>query len=231
MGKFLMQLQQEAPAKPKRKMFQCDLHRANTSHTTKDCNGGKAGRKQKEKGGAPYKRPVTGCPPDMADRPRNCWSCVIPGHFQHTCDKRDKIQRPNYPAAVRKQCADDWVLRGRSLQPTGNGGAGVNAIVLTQPAAQPAASEFPPLPPPASPNGIVINIALPTAPQPVPQGPARLWGDSSSVATITAAPVVHEVMDLDRPIEIATPIVRKIVLSFSCILASMTWWTCRVPCM
>jgi hypothetical protein len=140
----------------------------------------------------------------MADRPRNCWCCGIPGHSQRDCRKKAMIQAAKDPAAVRKKLADEWVQRGNSLQPKGNGGAGVNAIVLTPatPAALPAGSDFPPLPLPATANGIIINATLPNAP-PLPPRPERLGGDGASIATVTAAPVVHEGMDLDRPIEIA----------------------------
>jgi hypothetical protein len=62
--------------------------------------------------------PVSGCPPDMADRPANCWTCGLPGHPARTCWQLQVIANSADPAAERRRLAAEHVTSGRSLRQT-----------------------------------------------------------------------------------------------------------------
>lgn len=189
-GKFLIQLQQE---EPQRVLKWCDEH-GECDHNTSECRT----LKRKQRQPAPYKRPdgkgkapaaastptaaPTSCPPDMADRPNNCFLCGRPGHRAAKCFKAAEVRASADPAALRAQYAAELVAQGKSLQPRPKQ---TNAIhVSSAPAA--------PMPPP------------------IPARPERLGGAAATVAATTTAgatPVFHEgaalATDIRHPLSIA----------------------------
>jgi hypothetical protein len=199
MGRFITQLQQEAARTRSSLLQYCSVHGENTAHSDANCRG----QQRKAKSNQPYQRsrpnrptqvprepptrrdppPATmGCPADMADRPRNCWACGIPGHSRIKCRRRAEIEASPNPAAMRKQIADSWVARGNDLQPRS-----MNAIYV-----QPSGPVPPPIPPRPARLGVAPVVgAVSVAPPVLHEGIAAVNDDTDN-----GRPLIKAMSDL-----------------------------------
>jgi hypothetical protein len=195
MGRFLTHLQRETAHTRSSRLQYCSVHGENMTHSDVNCRG----QQRKARSNQPYQRPrpnrstqvqgepparrdpppaTSGCPADMADRPRNCWACGIPGHSRIKCRRRADIEASPDPAAMRRQIADSWVARGNNLQPRS-----ANTFHV-----QTAAPAPPPIPP-----------------RPPRLGVASVVGAVSATA---APPILHEGMAVDDGTDTGRPLIK-----------------------
>jgi hypothetical protein len=205
-GRLLLTLQSERRSKP---LKHCSFHGDNTTHDDSGCRklrqdkrrGNRAEpytrpRPANEAPRAPFRQPTRGCPPDMQDRPENCWICGLPGHITRRCNNQ-QVATSADPAAERRRLADAHIASGRPLRQPAGQRSGVSSVITT---------------------ATTTTAATSTDPPPVPARPARLGGSAtiSAVGTTPAVPL-HEGMAVDddtspSPLTAATVAMSDLIL-------------------